>query len=509
MAGELLRRREAEEIVRQYQQGFGRPIISETMNDFRIVAVSKRIFWSKTWFFFTDFLLDFLKDSLGREWATKALADGLEHPVFRWLERLGDFSKNNKDPKTGRIVAAEVGFLTSLFRLGYCLYLIEHNDQSDKKLLRRLQSPELFRPAYYEVIIASAFAVAGSKIRMAEIKGSNDRKPDFWATMPSGRTFGVEAKCKNAWNHDCIPNDAEFRSELRQWLRNMIYQASSKNIDYPIYCFELSIPHAWDESTWLELMAFVREVLVEAEDIKVKGKNPRPAYVVITNNTHLVDDDVPGSPQIAMLLAYLMPDFVSEMSVELELAMELHDQHRDVRHVLECMKEVQRVPQTFDGTPIELLGKDGKSISGLKIGEPTKIEFPNGVILEGVIRDITSSSGTAHIVVEESDGKQSIASLPLTAEEAMAAETYGDAVFGKPQKRNKNLGSDPLALYDWFLEIFQKYSEVELMNQIPSHPDREKISKMTIKEMRIRIAREVTKAAHAATQRPSAKQNSK
>ena len=76
---------EASEIIRRYQQGFGRPIISVEMDGFRLVAVGKTIKWSKGWRFFTDFLLDHLKDTIGRPWATQALREGKTHPVFTWL----------------------------------------------------------------------------------------------------------------------------------------------------------------------------------------------------------------------------------------------------------------------------------------------------------------------------------------------------------------------------------------------------------------------------------------
>ncbi len=86
--GKAIRDHEASELVRQYQQGFGRPIISAELKGARIVAVSKRIKWSTKWRWFPDFLLDHVKDTLGRQWGMEAQQRKLDHPLFRWLARM-------------------------------------------------------------------------------------------------------------------------------------------------------------------------------------------------------------------------------------------------------------------------------------------------------------------------------------------------------------------------------------------------------------------------------------
>ena len=67
-AQEMMRLHEAQEDVRRQQQGHGKPILSWTDHGYRLVAVGKTINWSKNWLVFPDFLLSFMKKTLGAEW---------------------------------------------------------------------------------------------------------------------------------------------------------------------------------------------------------------------------------------------------------------------------------------------------------------------------------------------------------------------------------------------------------------------------------------------------------
>lgn len=211
-----LNAREASEIVRRYQQGLGRPIISAELNGFRLVAVGKVVKWSKGWRFFTDFLIDHLKDTIGRTWATQALREGKEHPVFEWLRTMNSVVTANRSTNgTGAFQSTCKGHLGALWRLGYALYLIEHNDQMDAKIVKRLRSPVSFRATYHETQIASVFAISGFRLKMAEMGRTSSASPEFWATRAGGTRYAVEAKCKDRWKSAIPIESDEFRNELR------------------------------------------------------------------------------------------------------------------------------------------------------------------------------------------------------------------------------------------------------------------------------------------------------
>lgn len=77
-----LERLKADELIRQQQQGLGRPIISINKKGQQLVAVGHTIYRSSKWKTFPDFLSDYLKMVLGSEWGNA------EQRIFGiWIER--------------------------------------------------------------------------------------------------------------------------------------------------------------------------------------------------------------------------------------------------------------------------------------------------------------------------------------------------------------------------------------------------------------------------------------
>jgi SEC-C motif-containing protein len=76
-AAQALRRHEANERIRQAQQGLGRPIISTKQVDHQVVAVGNKIFWSKAWKTVPDFLSDYMKTTLGPEWGNAEIKEAI------------------------------------------------------------------------------------------------------------------------------------------------------------------------------------------------------------------------------------------------------------------------------------------------------------------------------------------------------------------------------------------------------------------------------------------------
>lgn len=500
-----LREHDAKEIVRQRQQGFGKPIISGQDGEFRLVVVGNKVCWSKGWVYFTDFLIDHLKDNLGRSWGQAAQGRGVAHPVFRWLSLLKARTSTDRASDRGM---REVGYLTSLFRLAYALYLIAHNDRIAPSLIKRLQNPrdDIFRPAMYETLVAASFAVAGYKIEGAEHIRTNRKTPEFWATSVSGVRYAVEAKCKLVWKSPTDVNSSEFQGELRAWLRDKLYDASSKRLPSPVFWFELSIPTEFGEPEYRKVQEIIISTLREAETLTIGGELVDPAYVFVTNHSHLVSDEVLGAPFFAVLEGYRKPDMNSGRQVSLEEAFEVRDRHREITRVFECLSDVQRVPQTFDGEPVELLGPHGQTGAPLKIGEPIHLEFPNGQALAGILSEIAVSNDVAWVFIQDPEGKQRMATMPLTEAEVRAVKEYGLAVFGKPEGPRQDLANDPIKIYDWVLQAYAEYPRDALLRQIPNHRDFGQIADLSLPEMRKRVAREVAKGMHSLGQRREARE---
>ena len=59
---------EARRVQRERQQGLGRHIISAEVNGTRFVATQHRIFHSRNWKTFHDFLVPYMANAVGAEW---------------------------------------------------------------------------------------------------------------------------------------------------------------------------------------------------------------------------------------------------------------------------------------------------------------------------------------------------------------------------------------------------------------------------------------------------------
>jgi hypothetical protein len=493
---------EAQQKIRDQQQGFGRQVISIEFKGQRFVAIGGRLMWSKAWRYFTDFLLDYLKEVMGVDWLKKTRDEGIDHPIIRWVSKLWEMQKAN--PNSGTAGVPSTGYMTALFGLAYSLYLIAHHDQIPASMVRRLRRPDHFRFAAYETIVASAFALAGSKIKDAEEHSNKDKSPEFYATLKSGRRVSVEAKCKDAWKSKIDPNDEGFQNELKQWIRDKLYKASQKKLHNAAYWFELSIPDNLDEPTWRKIGDLVNIFIKDAADsITINGALPVPAYVVVTNHAYLVNDDSKGAVRVAFLEPFRIPDLNTKGFMDLETAMENADRHRDFTWVLDCLGKIQQIPMTFDGTPPELLGPEGKPLRPMQIGDRLELSMQDGSTLRGKLHDVVSNGDAATVVLEGEDGQHRIATMPLTREEARAAAIYGDMVFGKPDGQRKGLGPDPLAIYDWLLEVYAAYPREGLLTQVKKHADYEQFAALPTDKLRVRAAREIAKAFISQTQRPA------
>jgi hypothetical protein len=495
---------EAQEKVRTRQQGYGRPIISTEVNGHRIVAVSNTVYWSKNWKFFTDFLLHFLKEVLGREWGQQSSQSTAPHPVVRWFEKLGHLRRDRPSGSDSIVSSPETGFLRALFGLAYSLYLIAHNDQLPPKLLQRLRRSDDFRAATYETLVGAAFAVAGYRIECAERGHNPTRVPEFFVTAKSGKRYSVEAKCKLKWTAPIDPDDSAFAEELRSTLRSHLHKAAAKKLPNPVYWFELSIPAALDEGRWRKVVSIVTTCLREAEtNLTVDGNKLLPAYVFVTNNTHLVNEDGADLPFVAQMESIHIPELNPGTLMEIEAALEARDQHREMLWVLKCMKNVTSIPQTFDGTPSELLGAGGRPVQSFKIGDLLALDMPDGTVSSGVVEEVCSVGDVAWVILRDQvTGAFNTVTMPLKPEEVRAVKRFGDAVFGKANDGEQLDPSDPLAIYDWFLDVFSEYTRDGLLNQIRTHPLFSTYSTLPTPDLLIRAAREHAK--HVIGRQPAA-----
>ena len=388
------------------------------------------------------------------------------------------------------------GFIACWLNLSYSLNLIAHHDTIPKPLLKKLRNPVTFMPAYHEVSVGAALAVAGMEITCVETKRGSEPMPEFKAkSKATGKTYDVEAKRKEAWRSSTADvANPDFLGELEVYARDQIYNGSKKKLTNPVYWFELSIPTMKTESDWRAVTNKVEAVIRDAEKtMKVDGEPIGPAYVVITNNTFLAAEDMVGNPHFAVLQTIKMDDFPFGRAMETEAALEGYDNNRDMFWLMKAWKTSCTVPTTFDGSPPELLDSDGKLQPIIKIGDMIQAADAEGKMILAKVEDIVSMGNKKAMAVLVADGQRWMINVPLTEAEAQAAEHFTDAVFGKTNVGKGLREDDPFDLYDFFLDSYANMTQANADKFIDENPSAAHYKGLPLKEAHVRIAREYTK----------------
>ncbi len=492
----MLRKHNAAEDVRTQQQGYGKPIVSFENERHRFVIVGMEVFWSSEWHVFPDFLLYFMKKTLSFEWGQREKDKSPCHPLFEWLRRLQSFNEENR--KKGKLIhsAATAGYVSAVFHLAYALYLIAHNDQLPKPLLRRLRDRSTFMPAYYETLVGAAMAVAGFEIENAEVGARSKAWPEFRATSKtSGKMYEVEAKRKEGWTADTSDwSNEAFEQELIKYLRGRVHAASKKKLQKPVFWIELSIPSQYSEEGWKHVAEVAGRAIDGCENITIDGEPIAPAYVVVTNHTFMANQDVTNDPCFAILRAIGMPDFPYGRSMEVEAALEGYDIHRDVFAMMKGWAVARTVPTTYDGTPPELLGPDGVAIRPLQIGDTVEVKVSDSSTKVMRVEEIAAENekGYAFVVDPDTDDRHCI-QFALSPEESSAAAKYTDAVFGKDNPSTKIDEDDLFGLYDFHLRVYARSTPAQLKKLLEKMPHVQTPEELGLDQVRVRIAREYTK----------------
>ena len=166
----LMERHKARELLRQQQQGRGRPIIEAKLNDHQIVAVGGKIYSSENWKTFSDFLCNYIKMTIGADWGNAELKKPLEerHPILQWYDDLCALQRQyfNGDKSVQSLVLT--GSAACYLGLAYNLYLLQQNVELQQIYIERLKDINNFQGAYYELIVAGCLIRAGFKLELED-----------------------------------------------------------------------------------------------------------------------------------------------------------------------------------------------------------------------------------------------------------------------------------------------------------------------------------------------------
>lgn len=461
--------REAKEFQRREQQGLGKPIISTQFREHRVIAVGKTLHFSKAWKTFHDFLRDYPKLVLGKDWWMAEVGKALEdqHRILRWAVRGYEHQKAHVERNGPGTPQQMTGAISAYMRFAYDLYGLKHAVEVQKLLIDRIKCPDNFPGALYEVRVAAALLRAGFTLQPQDETDRRTTHVEFIAThTASGATYTVEAK---------------RREGARMKINRQMHRALIKHSDHPRIVFI----DTNDGRLELGRTQAGPIALVEAESLLARyerdpvGKTLPQAYVIATydpDEHHLDGTDLPSG----MLLWGFHHDDLKPVPTTLAQQLEMRRRHAPVFALMESMQKHRRIPSTFDGEADALSGTPHQA--RLKIGQRFEVPGPDGAPIEVTLESATVVSEWKAAMCSVCSGNQErfIVRVPLTDQELQAHAQHPATFFGVV---DRNAGrpnpTTPLEWFDFFWGSYSQSSKEKLLEFMGNGPDAARLQTMT------------------------------
>lgn len=231
-----------EEYVAKY--GHARQTVHADFQGYKFVAVGGTMHYSDKWKSFIDFLLDFIKTTLGGafgpEWydAERAKPREMRHPIVRWYEAFCELGAHAKRNEAGLLEAEPDGPTQAYLNLAYDLYVVGDNARLQKDLLRRLRNSSDFHGARYELSVAAIMVRAGFTIDFEDETDNTRRHAEFVAThRQTGARVAVEAKARRRSGVMGWVGPRQDPAEIKLSIDQLFRDACEKDPDLPLVIF--------------------------------------------------------------------------------------------------------------------------------------------------------------------------------------------------------------------------------------------------------------------------------
>ena len=244
--------REQEQQRREHEAAHGelRPIVTAEFKGHRFVAVGGKLHFAPTENFkvFPDFLNTYLHSRLVKEWGEKQLEleFELQHPVVQW-RTIWMTRQQKQERDADGLFSQDSGAGILWFHLAYDLYLLDHHEEMQKRLLRRLRDPVAFQGARLEIVAAASLLPAGFVLDFADDKGPG-KHPEFVATnRATNQQIAVEAKSRH--RRGVLGREGDRSIPANADIRGLLAEAVAKDPPEPLLIFlELNMPVVVDEA---------------------------------------------------------------------------------------------------------------------------------------------------------------------------------------------------------------------------------------------------------------------
>lgn len=479
-AKRLLEERKAQEFQRQQQQGLGRPIISVEHLGYRFVAVRNRLYYSKNWKTFTDFLGYYIRTTLGGEWGNAEIKKPLEkrHPILRWYHHICNLQQKHVH-KLGEIYSAPVtGAVSAYYGLAYNLYLIAHNVHDiESRLIERLKNPQSFQGALYEIRVAAELIKAGFELEYEDEDDRSTTHCEFTATyVRTQKRFSVEAKSR--------PPASHYKGKLLR-VGRQLFGALQKEAKFQRLVFiDINRPVGATKEEVARVFDRAVAIIKRSEGIHTHGQPAPPAYVCLTNYPDQYSLDGPTFLGTGVFLGYKISDFGYGTTFEsIRAAVRAREKHAEIFALEKSMIDHTFLPSTFDGQMPSSAYGDGKT-PRLLIGQRYLVPDSDGEQIPGVLEDaaVITNERQAYGIYKLDNGKRIIATAPLTPEELEDYHRHPNTFFGV-YKKVPGRSDNPIDLFDFFYETYKETPKERLLEFIKDAPDFDDFKHLSQKDL--------------------------
>ena len=446
---DIMRARSAQERQREKQQGLGHGIVSTPAFDGRVVAVGTRIFFSKKWQTFHDFLREYIVTALEPEWfaAEASKPEDERHPIALWADRShADLLRLGE--KVGSLYSGPMtGMQRAFLNLAYNLYLIEHHTPGDARRVLRTFSDRLksarrddFIGKLFETYAAAVFLKAGFKLAYEDESLGHVTHVEFVATYPkTGRQFSVEVKSRNR----AALLDGPVDDVKRLRIHAKLASALKKRAEHTRVVFiEVNVPDilrseqealtGWPKSAFDQ----VREL--EGQDFE----RDKTAYVFVTNHAFHNNLDALDAGTQMVATGFRIP-FGPHIGFEhLAEYLEHRKQHEEMLALITSIGDHHEIPATFDGSISEFSFNPDLERGRLQFGRTYVVPTPDGREILGILREasVDALSKSAVCIYETEDGNI-VGSVPLNDAELGAWRRHPDTFFGEVRQTTKHVNN--------------------------------------------------------------------
>lgn len=455
------------------QQGLGRPIISEVFQGYRFVATGTRIHYSKNWRTVHDFLFDYIKTVVGKEWGSAELkkAEEEQHPIIQWYVKACNYMREQRKEGLEVQSAPMTGAVFALLTLSHNLFLLEHNLKVQEKIIARLKNRQQFQGALYETYVMAVFIRAGFNLELENEDNPVTSHCEFIATAPqTGNKYSIEAKARQP-----------FKEHVG--IGKQLGAALHKDTSHRRVIFiDVNIPKLMERMSMVEQELKDREASQDGE-----WKKAPPAYVFITNHSFAYDLEGVHFEQMGFAFGFKIDYFKGNTEyTSLRDARLARDNHIDMVKLIKSSREQNTIPVTFDGDIPEFAFNKELQEKRLLIGNKYIVPGKDGKDTIGILETATISiheklSYGSYLL---QDGTRAIYTCPVTDEELEAYKKYPDTFFGVLRQQGRK-ADDPLDLYDFFYESYKSTPHERILEFVKDRPDFDALQKLSNMELLI------------------------